>query len=152
MKGLSIVFFFCPFCRPKDTHLRVCRKNAFSAWNCVPTALLKKNVGSTQKCRVRFLGSRQAWRQAFSPLTKITGQAYPLGRREVCWKRPPKKVKMVVQRRFVAYKQIRCRSWCASLARELNMENGADKLGSGGILTVKKILRLGFWLHVQVHM
>ena len=92
-----------------------------------------KNVGS---------GSRQAWRQAFSPLTEITGQAYPLGRREVCWKRPPKKVKMVVQRRFVAYRQIRCRSWCASLARELNMENGADKLGSGGILTVKKISRL----------
>ena len=87
-----------------------------------------KNVGS---------GSRQAWRQAFSPLTKITGQAYPLGRREVCWKRPPKNVKMVVQHCFVAYTQIRCRSWCASLARELNMENGADKLGSrsGGILS-----------------
>ena len=94
-----------------------------------------KNVGS---------GSRQARRQAFSPLTKITGQAYPLGRSEVCWKRPPKKVKMVVQRRFVAYRQIRCRSWCASLARELDIEN-CDKLGSGGILTVKfykKISRL----------
>ena len=105
-----------------------------------------QNSVAKKKCRVDSKMSGQEVDKhdgrPFLLRLKLLVKHTPLGRREVCWKRPPKNVRMVVQHRFVAYRQIRCRSWCASLARKLNMENGADKLGSGGILTVKKISRL----------